>query len=417
MNQFIVSVQKDIPSYPLAADNQAVGEKGKDASVFLEQLTRQLALEDEEQESVIMPDKGQAAEQKELTAFLQAEDWEDVPEVLELLALFQGGNEMREILPIHLTASFGEEPIESVLNAIHTLADVTGIKAPETLQLDPPDEKTMDILVSILQQSMDIADDVLMDRTILEPLQKMLKWSKLMALIGTANGSDTILIESKEKLVNALEQWTEKIPSLFLSSKGAEKVQKPPLDSSSQPYMPRDSNFGLRIGMQEMAVNQTILAKDLQRNDSGTLMVMKNGQPVEANEWARQLEGILAKARFTSLNGLQRLQIRLAPEHLGTLQIEMIKKNGQITASIMANTQQGKEILESHLNHLKMTLSNQGIQMERIILQDSQTVFGEQLKDQQQSREQEQEVPKKEEEIEFSSFLDELQEIVINETV
>ena len=131
----------------------------------------------------------------------------------------------------------------------------------------------------------------------------------------------------------------------------------------------------------------------------------------------KQLDTILSKAKLTSFNGLQRLQIQLAPEHLGTLQIEMIKKNGQITASIIANTQQGKEILDSHLNHLKMTLSNQGIQMDRIILQDSQAAFDETLKDHQQRKDQNQELLKEEEELEMASFLDELQQLLINETI
>lgn len=417
MSQFIFPVQNGFPSYPVADDHQTVGEKEKRTSVFIGHLKRQLSGEGMEKESVMMTDEGQEAEQNELIRLLQAEDWEDVPEVFELLALYQEGNVTGEIMPVNLTASFGEEPIESVLTAVQTLTELTGIKVPENIQMNPPDEKSLEMLVSILQQSLGINDDVWMDSAVRKPLQMILKWSKLAALAGTVNGTEPSLLESKEKLANALDKWSERIGSLFTSAQGTEKDQKSKTDSSSLHNMPRDSSFGLRSGMPEMAVNQTILAKDLQRMDSGPLIIMKNGQPVESNEWMKQLDTILSKAKLTSFNGLQRLQIQLAPEHLGTLQIEMIKKNGQITASIIANTQQGKEILDSHLNHLKMTLSNQGIQMDRIILQDAQAAFDETLKDHQQRKDQDQELLKEEEELEMASFLDELQQLLINETI
>ena len=58
--------------------------------------------------------------------------------------------------------------------------------------------------------------------------------------------------------------------------------------------------------------------------------------------------------------------VKLTPENLGTLQIEISQKDGQLVAKIIASSQRGKELLDSQLHGLRVTLAAQGINFDKI---------------------------------------------------
>lgn len=58
--------------------------------------------------------------------------------------------------------------------------------------------------------------------------------------------------------------------------------------------------------------------------------------------------------------------LRLNPENLGSLRIELIQKDSQLTARILTSTGAAKEMLDSQVNGLKQALHSQNIQVERI---------------------------------------------------
>lgn len=416
MNQRIFFVQNGLPS-SLNVRDKTFSEREQRTSSFLGHLRAHLPEPSIKKASVTTDDR-QEEEWSRLTDLLEANNWEEVPEALELLALLQDESAEGDILPVNLTDVFGGEPGESIEAAIRALEDLAGLDGQGDLQVYPPNEKSIETLVLILQQSLSISSDRIANGKIEKPLQMILKWGHLIKLTYGANEPDGQSKEAKDRLAKVLEQWKEKIPSLIGSADQAGKEQKLQLSSPYMPVATADSIFGLKpSGIQELPVNQTMLVGDLQINDSQTLVVSKNGQVIESDEFMKQWESLMMKAKFTSVNGLQRLQIQLAPENLGALHIQMSKKDGQILATIVASTQQGKEILESHLHSLKTTLTNQGIQLDRILLQDSQAIFDEQLKDQQRQKEEPQEQLEEKEDAGFASFLDELQELLINETI
>ncbi len=60
------------------------------------------------------------------------------------------------------------------------------------------------------------------------------------------------------------------------------------------------------------------------------------------------------------------LEIKLYPEHLGKLTLEVASKNGLLTAKFIAESQITKEVIESQLNVLQEQLHLQGIKVEEI---------------------------------------------------
>lgn len=92
--------------------------------------------------------------------------------------------------------------------------------------------------------------------------------------------------------------------------------------------------------------------------------------PVKSNEQAtslmQQFQTIMSKAKFGKTNGTEKLMIRLQPDHLGTLRIELVQRAGILTARVMTSTGIAKEMMDSQLHQLRQSLTSQNIQVEKI---------------------------------------------------
>nr|WP_255550930.1 flagellar hook-length control protein FliK [Sporosarcina sp. E16_8] len=87
------------------------------------------------------------------------------------------------------------------------------------------------------------------------------------------------------------------------------------------------------------------------------------------------MQTIFKRSNFGQTGGTNRLLIKLYPEHLGQVRIELLQVNGIMTARILASTALGKEMLDSQLHQLRSAFLQQNLQVERIdvsqTLQDS----------------------------------------------
>ena len=131
----------------------------------------------------------------------------------------------------------------------------------------------------------------------------------------------------------------------------------------------------------------------------------------------KEFQALLNRSQFGKTGGMTKMLIKMYPEHLGTIRVELVQKDGIMTARMLANTSLGKEMLDSQLHQLKSAFANANVQVDRIdvtqALQDSskndkQQQFGQSLKQQQQDQEQQdqEETP---EQTSFREFLMELE--------
>lgn len=103
-----------------------------------------------------------------------------------------------------------------------------------------------------------------------------------------------------------------------------------------------------------------------------TLMLNSPERPVSAEELMKQFEAILAKSQFSNSGGTQKLTIKLFPEHLGSVRVELFQKDQTIIARIITTTGVAKDTLDSQLTSLKQAFAAQNISVERIeILQQT----------------------------------------------
>ena len=106
--------------------------------------------------------------------------------------------------------------------------------------------------------------------------------------------------------------------------------------------------------------------QQLSKLEQLTLMIDKSNQTVSTEKLIQQFEQILSKSQLFKSGGTQRLFIKLNPEHLGLLKIELIQKDTGILAKIITTTGTAKDLLESQLQSLKAAFGLQNIQLDRI---------------------------------------------------
>jgi flagellar hook-length control protein FliK len=77
---------------------------------------------------------------------------------------------------------------------------------------------------------------------------------------------------------------------------------------------------------------------------------------------------IVEKAKVLVNNGHSEMEISLKPEHLGKLQLKISVVDQVVTAKFMAESQQVKEVIETHLNQLRRNLQDTGVQVDQLMV-------------------------------------------------
>ncbi|MUV06491.1 hypothetical protein GOP80_04820 [Planococcaceae bacterium Storch 2/2-2] len=143
-------------------------------------------------------------------------------------------------------------------------------------------------------------------------------------------------------------------------------------------------------------------------------------QVSRSEELMKQLQAILKRANFGQTGGMNRLSVRLYPEHLGTLRIELQEVNGVLSARILASTAQAREMLDRQLHQLRAALMNQNLQVEKIELSqmlqqtersEREGLLHDERKEQRARHDREKREESEENEKTFEEFLIELEEM------
>jgi len=74
------------------------------------------------------------------------------------------------------------------------------------------------------------------------------------------------------------------------------------------------------------------------------------------------------KVRYMISNRKDELIMKLAPEHLGKLEIRLKKENDKMVGKFKVDNQEAKRILESQISQLQQSLEDQGIHVEEFII-------------------------------------------------
>ena len=157
-----------------------------------------------------------------------------------------------------------------------------------------------------------------------------------------------------------LQKMDGKVKDLSFSSNQNSQTD---LGQSSQEMMMRDMMQSSATG-----ANQTQGETKVEFMQSLNKATHANAQQAQAQQEAPDVD-ILEQIR-TRINatgkGMQRITIGLTPESLGKLNIEISKGQNGISAQILAENPQAKEILEKNLDGLKSVLQSQGVNVNNV---------------------------------------------------
>ena len=130
---------------------------------------------------------------------------------------------------------------------------------------------------------------------------------------------------------------------------------------SSTPYTPKVDDFSKTNG-QPIIMNhqQQVSSRDLNEVNLPKNLEVTRFAP-EVSEWISRF------MKVTNGNsGSTEAKFSLFPEHLGHIEIKVTTQQGQISAQILTDSPMAKEALEGQLQHLKQTLQQSGLHVQKL---------------------------------------------------
>ncbi len=220
------------------------------------------------------------------------------------------------------------------------------------------------------------------------------QWIKETPWQMTANTENTEIKEHKSGLIRleTVHIPKEGIPRIASLTESAEKVN----DEIGNRQTKSDSN--------------TVQASNVNRNQTEEVIVRlaeTSSNERKARELVRQFTTILQKSHFSQGLQTKSMTIRLYPEHLGSLRIELTQKDGVMIARILTSTSMAKDMLDSQIHQLRQAFVQQNIQVDKV---DISFHEGLETYNSQDRRSRDQEKPESDQNSENSTLVEETEE-------
>lgn len=325
--------------------------------------------------SMITKSSAPTAKQPEMTEPPLAESISGILEEDSLESLLeQLGVELDES---GLFALVGEESTPIALDELMTLDNLTqllGITKAELSQiieqlLGDAKQEITDVW-SLIEQAPNILNEVLAavqkpEQNNVQPkeLQQIVQLLKLAQLAGSkvdtvyqqeiqlASLKDALLALANEAQKSAgTEQSTVKTTTF------QQVVQQGQQSTQNQQTTVKVETDTQTAGHLQQQVTQT-------KTVTVTLPAEK---PAQSDALIKEIQNLINRSQLSGQPGNMKLFLKLFPENLGQIRIELVQKDGVMTARLLATTAMGKELLENNINQLKSGFVAQNIQMERI---------------------------------------------------
>lgn len=141
-------------------------------------------------------------------------------------------------------------------------------------------------------------------------------------------------------------------------------------------------------------------------------------KPAQSEALMKEIQNLINRSQLSGQPGNMKLLLKLFPENLGQIRIELVQQNGVLTARLLASTALGKELLDTNLNQLKASFAAQNIQMDRVDVTQALQETDRGSRDQnffnnffrQQSQQQDEKESEQEEGASFQDLLEEQQQ-------
>ncbi|MGE7931700.1 flagellar hook-length control protein FliK [Viridibacillus arvi] len=239
----------------------------------------------------------------------------------------------------------------------------------------------------------------------------VLKFLKLVELAAPK----TDLVLNQELQVFQVKEWMS-----ALSTKVEQLLNQ--ASSSQLPLVKSKDVQPLMINLTDASANESVtttLTETKGTANTTVTLTLPTNKASQAETFVKEFQAIMNRSQTSNSQGMTKLLIKLYPENLGTIRVELVQKDGVMTARLLASTALGKEMLDSQLNSLKQSLVNQNIQLDRIDVAQALSDASRQEKGQNQFNQsfkqqaQDQDTKNKDEQDEELTFSDYLMEMEV----
>ncbi|MGE7089891.1 flagellar hook-length control protein FliK [Lysinibacillus sp. NPDC048646] len=164
----------------------------------------------------------------------------------------------------------------------------------------------------------------------------------------------------------------------------------------------------------DTSANEMVTSNTVQTKADTYQVTLPAAKPAQSEALLKEMQAIINKAQISNAQGITRLTLKLYPENLGTIRIELVQNDGVLTARLLASTAHGRELLDSQAHQLKQAFVQQNIQVDRLDIAQSLQDADRQQRDQsffnnffkqQQEEEQEQKNEDDDDSKSFSDYL------------
>lgn len=237
---------------------------------------------------------------------------------------------------------------------------------------------------------------------------------KLLKLVELA-APKTDLVLNQELQVFQVKEWMS-----ALSTKVEQLLNQ--ASSSQLPLVKSKDVQPLMINLTDASANESVtttLTETKGTANTTVTLTLPTNKASQAETFVKEFQAIMNRSQTSNAQGMTKLLIKLYPENLGTIRVELVQKDGVMTARLLASTALGKEMLDSQLNSLKQGLVNQNIQLDRIDVAQALSDASRQEKGQNQfnqsfkQQSQDQDAKNKDEQDEELTFSDYLMEMEV----
>jgi flagellar hook-length control protein FliK len=116
----------------------------------------------------------------------------------------------------------------------------------------------------------------------------------------------------------------------------------------------------------EASFNSSLQSNTAKAGETISVPLQSNPKLMNLQQFIDKFRQILEKSQFAKQPNANTLMIKLYPENLGTLRIELQQKEGVVTARILASTQTVKELIDSNIASLKQAFTQQNISVDKV---------------------------------------------------
>lgn len=206
-----------------------------------------------------------------------------------------------------------------------------------------------------------------------------------------------------------------------IAEKAGQQAEQSKTSKLTLPKLQNTQDMNIKTNLEAATNNQAStvqpLTKEITSNHTISIALPDN-KAGQAETFVKEFQSIIERMQISKNMAGTKLLIKLYPENLGSIRVELSQKDGLLIARFLASTAIGKDMLESQIQQLKQGLVNQHIQLDRIDVAQALSEPARNEKGQQQFQQQsfkqqtnddQQQPEDKEERSSFEDFLMEME--------